>query len=57
MAGPTTIFTVLQLDDGTFYVDWSPDLYHLVDPDGKDADRAIDLAEEVLGRENEEDEE
>lgn len=53
MAEPTTVFTVLRLEDGTLYVDWSPDMYPVVDPDGKDTDRVIDLAEDILGRTNE----
>lgn len=54
MPEPKMIFTVMQFADGTLYVDWSPELQGAVDPDGKDTDRVIDLAEEFLATANEE---
>lgn len=51
---PKTLFSVQQLADGTLYVDWHPDLYHAVDPDGKDTDRIMEIAEELLCAKNEE---
>lgn len=51
-----TLFAVMQSADGTIYVDWHPDLYSAVDPDGKTTDRVIDIAEELLSAENDDDE-
>jgi hypothetical protein len=45
------IFAVRRMADGTLYVDWHKSLRDVIDEDGKDTDKLIDLAEEMLERE------
>jgi hypothetical protein len=51
---PEIIFAVRRLPDGSLWVDWHSDLYPVLDENGKDTDRVIDLAEEFLAAANEE---
>lgn len=54
MPEPKALYTVMQLADGTLYVDWCPELQAVVDPDGKDTDVVLDNAERLLNIANEE---
>lgn len=42
------IFAVRRMQDGTLWVDWHKSLYDVIDANGRDTDKLIDMAEEML---------
>lgn len=42
------IFAVRRMQDGILWVDWHRSLYDVIDANGKDTDKLIDMAEELL---------
>lgn len=46
------IFAVRRMKDGTLWVDWHKSLYGVIDASGKDTDKLIDMAEEMLAEAN-----
>ena len=49
-----TIFAVRRMPDGTLFVDWHPDIHAIIDENGKDTDRILEIAEELLAAAEEE---
>ena len=47
--GSDIIFAVRRMPDGTLWVDWHKELYEVIDANGKDTAKLIDMAEEMLG--------